>query len=143
MRESLYAAAFEQHFQNILQSYARQIAWVGSVEAELILINDLRWSSEPIQWDGFLHLSEGQKVHLPTPKNLYAKDVSISNDTLIPATGSSTIKDVGKYNISDYRETETMKVRWRVFEFTSRISESDVKEIFACPRCFSRYVLMV
>ena len=92
-----------------------KFAWIGSEEAEVILINDLSWSPELIQWDDFLHLLEGQKVHLSTPKNHFAKDVSISNNTPILATGSSTIKHAGKYNISDERETEMMKVRWRVF----------------------------
>ena len=77
------------------------------------------------------------------PKNHFAKDLLISNDTTILATGSSSIKHVGKYNISDDRETEMMKFRWRVFEFIRRISESDVKEINPCPRCFSEIVLMV
>ena len=67
----------------------------------------------------------------------------MSNNTPILATRSSTIKHVGKYNISDDRETEMMKIRWRVFEFTRGISESDVKEIPACLRCFSELVLMV
>ena len=83
-----------------------KFAWVGSEEAEIILINNLRWSPELIQLDDFLCLLEGQKVHLPAPRNHFAKDVSISNDTPILATGSSTIKHVGKYNISDDRETE-------------------------------------
>ena len=120
-----------------------KLAWVGSEEAEIILINDLRWSPELIQWNDFLRLLEGQMVHLFAPKNHYAKNVWISNDTPIIATGSSTIKHVGKYNIFDNRETEMMKVRWRVFEFTRCIIESDVKEIPACPRCFSELVLMV
>ena len=120
-----------------------KFAWVGSEEAEIILINNLRWSPELIQRDDFLRLLEGQKVHLRAPKNHFAKDVLISNDIPILATGSSIIKHVGKYNISDDRETEMMKVRWRVFQFTGRISESDVKEIPACSRCFSELVLMV
>ena len=86
---------------------------------------------------------EVQKVHLPVPKNRFSKGFSISNDTPILATGSSPIKHVGKYNISDDRETEMMKVRWRVFEFTRRISESDIKEIPAYLRCFPELVLMV
>ena len=52
------------------------------------------------------------------------------------------MKHVGEYNISDDHETEMMKVRQRVFEFTRRISESDVNEIPACPRCFTELVLM-
>ena len=87
-----------------------KFAWVGSEEAEIILINDLRWNPELIQWDDFLRLLEGQKVHLPAPKNYFAKYVSISNDTPILATGSSTSIHVGKCNISGDRETEMMKV---------------------------------
>ena len=130
-------------FKTFCDPAGDKFAWVGSEEAEIILINDLRWSPELIQWDDFLRLLEGQKVHLPATKNNFAKDVSISNDTPIFSTGFSTIKHVGKYNISDDRETEMMKVRWKVFEFTRCISGSDVKEIPACLSCFSELVLMV
>ena len=95
---------------DILQSCADKFAWVGSKEAEIILINNLRWNPELIQWGDFLRLLEGQKVHLPVPKNYFGKDVSISNDTPILAIGSSTSIHVGKYNISGDHETEMMKV---------------------------------
>ena len=131
------------NFKTFCNPVRDKFVWVGSEGAKIILINDLRWSPELIQWDDFLHLLEGQKAHLPASKNHFAKDVSISNDTPILATGSSTIKHVGKYNVFDDRETEMMKVRWRVFGFTRRISESDVKEIPVCPRCFSELALMV
>jgi len=55
-------------------------------------------------------------VNLPAPKNHFSKDVSITN---ILATGKSTVKHIGKYNLSDDRETEMMAVRWRVFNFIS------------------------
>ena len=43
--------------------------WVGLDECEVAYINDFRWSTEIIAWIDFLLLLEGQKVHLPQPKN--------------------------------------------------------------------------
>ena len=47
--------------------------WVGADKAEVIFLNDFRWSSELIKWNEFLLLLEGHTVHLPAPKNRFAR----------------------------------------------------------------------
>ena len=81
-------------------------AWVGAESAEAIFINDFRLSSELITWQNFLLLLEGEAVHLLSPKNHFAKDVCITTDVPLFATGKSEVTYIGKYNKTDDRETE-------------------------------------
>lgn len=118
-----------------------KFGWVGADEAEIILINDLRWGPDLISWDDFLRLLEGQIVNLPAPKNHFARDVCIKNDIPILATGKSAVRHMER-NISDDRETEMMEIRWKVFKFTVRIRDEDVKEIPVCLKCFADLVLL-
>ena len=104
-------------------------AWLGVEDAEIILLNDFRWSSELIAWKDLLLLLEGQGLHFPAPKSQYAHDIYLERDTPIFATSKSRIKFVGKYNSSDARETETMEARWRTFEFIHQIAQTDQKTI--------------
>ena len=83
-------------------------AWLGVESSECIFLNEFRWSSELIAWKEFLLLFEGQQVHLPSPKNLYAKDISIDHDVPIFATGKSRIRFFGRHNATDEREDEMM-----------------------------------
>ena len=48
-------------------------AWVGAEKAEIVFLNDFRWTPSVIQWHDFLLLLEGQLVHLPAPKSHYSK----------------------------------------------------------------------
>ena len=109
-------------------------AWLGAENAELIFLNDSRWSSEMIAWKELLLLLEGQTVHLPSPKNQYANDICIDKNTPIVATG--------KYNSTDEWENEMMSVRWKVFNFHHQIPQAAEKEVPACPSCFSKLTLM-
>ena len=43
-------------------------AWLGTEKAEIIFLNDFRWSQEMIAWKELLILLEDQTVHLPSPK---------------------------------------------------------------------------
>ena len=52
-------------------------AWVGADHAEVIILQDFRWSSELICWKDLLLLLEGELVKLPSPKNQFATDVCI------------------------------------------------------------------
>ena len=52
-------------------------------------------------WKELLLLLEGQTVHLPTPKNIYARDICINRDTPIFATGKAEVKYIGKLNTID------------------------------------------
>eukprot|EP00794_Sanderia_malayensis_P006610 gene6610-biopygen5384 len=117
-------------------------AWIGVEEAEIILMNDFRWSNELIVWKDLLLLLEGQAVHFPAPKSQYAQDIYLEQDTPVFATSKGAIEFVGKYNSRDPRETEMMQARWRIFEFTQQIAIQDQKEINACGHCFSELVLL-
>ena len=115
-------------------------AWVGADQAEVIVLQDFRWSSELICWKDLLLLLEGEIVKLPSPKNQFATDVCINTDIPIFATSKAKIEFVGKHNARDDRETEMMDVRWKIFEFHHRIPQEDQKNIIPCPRCFAELV---
>ena len=117
-------------------------AWVGADQAEVIVLQDFRWSSKLICWKDLLLLLEGENVKLPSPKNQFATDVCINTDIPVFATSKAKIEFVGKYNTRDDRETEMMDVRWKIFEFTHRIPQVDQKIITPCPRCFTELVLL-
>ena len=48
-------------------------AWVGAEDAEVVLLNDVRWSPQIIAWQDLLLLLEGQQVHLPAPKSHFCE----------------------------------------------------------------------
>ena len=117
-------------------------AWIGAEKAEVIFLNDFRWSPDMIAWKELLLLLEGQTVHLPAPKNHYSSDISIDAQTPIFATGKSMIKYVGKYNTQDPIEDEMMSVRWRTFEFFRQIRQHEQLDIQPCAKCFASLVFM-
>lgn len=117
-------------------------AWLGAEKAELIFLNDFRWTSEMIAWKEMLLLLEGQTVHLPSPKNHYSADICIDSDVPIVATGKAEITYVGKYNSTDTTENEMMSVRWKIFRFHRQITQAEQKEVPPCPKCFSMLTLM-
>ncbi len=43
-------------------------AWVAVEEAEIIFLNDFRWSERILPWQDLLRLLEGDKIHIATPK---------------------------------------------------------------------------
>ena len=71
--------------------------WIGAEDTEVIFLNNFRWTSEMITWKELLLLLERQRVHLPSPKNQYASDITISSDVAIFATGKSRIVFCGFY----------------------------------------------
>lgn len=117
-------------------------AWIEAERAELIFLNDFRWNPDMIAWKELLLLLEGQTVHLPSPKNHYAKDICIEGDTPVVATGKSEIKYTGRYNVTDEVENEMMAVRWKLFKFSHQIPLAEQKEVPPCPTCFSKLTLM-
>ena len=117
-------------------------AWVGAEEAEVIFLNDFRWTAQLIPWHDLLLLLEGQAVHLPVPKTHFAKDVLLTNDTPVFCTSSHELTYMKNDVISD-RETEMMSVRWKVFHFHSQIPEKDQRSIKSCNKCFAELVLGV
>ena len=117
-------------------------AWVGADSAEVIVLQDFRWSREMIPWNDLLLLLEGETVKLPAPKNQFSSDVVIEKDTPIFATSKSRVTYVGKFNSSDERETEMMSIRWKVIEFNHQIPESEQKQVPSCARCFAELAVM-
>lgn len=132
--------------QHIFRTFSNpandKYAWVGAESCECIFLNDFRWSSELIAWKELLLLLEGQKVHLPSPKNHYAKDICIDHDIPIFATGKSRITYIGRYQTADERETEMMSVRWKVFDFNYQIPENEQKSVPPCGKCFAKLVFL-
>ena len=114
-------------------------AWVGAEEAEVLFLNDFRWSANIIPWHDLLLLLEGHEVHLPAPKTHYRCDFSLKGDTPIFCTAKEEISFV-RAGVLDERETEMMRVRWRVFAFSSQITEAEQLQVPPCPRCFAELV---
>ena len=94
-------------------------AWIGAEDAEVIFLNEFRWTSEMIAWKELLLLLERQIVHLPPPKNHYESDTTISSDVPIFATGKSRIVFRGRGNSTNSMEDDMMAARWIVFKFFS------------------------
>ena len=114
-------------------------AWVGAEQAELLFLNDFRWSPQVIPWHDLLLLLEGEPVHLPAPKTHYTQDILLTSDTPIFAKSSSELQFI-KHGVICDTETEMMKVRWKVFKFYHRISETQQRSISPCGRCFAQLV---
>ena len=86
-------------------------AWVGAQEAEVIFLNDFRWSPHIIPWHDFLMLlEEGQEVHLPALKTHYKQDLSFKGDTPIFCTSKDELSFV-RGGVVDDRETDMMRAR--------------------------------
>ena len=101
-------------------------AWVGAEKAEIVFLNDFRWTPSVIQWHDFLLLLEGQLVHLPVPKTHYAKDIVFNGDTPVFATGKNPIVFV-KNGSLDEKETEMMNVRWKYSVSTHKFRKRNKK----------------
>ena len=104
-------------FNTFSNPAADKYAWVGAGKAEVILLNDFRWSKELIEWKSFLLLLEGDQVNLAAPKNHFATDVCINRDTPVYTTSESVITYRGAYNSQDQSEDDMMASRWKVFHF--------------------------
>ncbi len=115
-------------------------AWVGAEDAEIIFLNDFRWSTNIIPWHDFLLLLEGQLVHLPAPKTRFSRDIAFEKDTPVFGTGKTPIVFICGGAVDDL-ETEMMAVRWRVFTFNKQIPLEQQKTIPPCARCFAQLVL--
>ena len=76
----------------------------------MIILQDIRWSSELIDWKDLLLLLQEEPVKLPSPKNQFLTDVCIKTDRPIFVTSKVKIEFLGKYNMRDNRETEMMNV---------------------------------
>ena len=115
-------------------------AWMGVEEAEIIFLNDLRWSPTIIAWADFLQALEGDTVHLPAPKNFCKRDIELSKDTPFFATADTTPVLVKGGSI-DSVNTEMMNLRWRFFNFWKQIPHSQQIRLTPCGHCFAELVL--
>lgn len=114
-------------------------AWVGAEEAEVLFLNDFRWSPQMIPFHDLLLMLEGQEVHLPAPKTHYKQDISFARDTPIFCTSKEEISFV-RGGVLDERETEMMRVRFAVFSLHSQIPEREQIITASCARCFSELI---
>ena len=115
---------------------------MGAEKAEVILLQDFRFSKDVIAWKDLLLLLEGETVKLPAPKNHFAKDVVIDSDVPIFATSKSPITYKGPFNVEDERETDMMNNRWRIIKFKHVFEEKDQRKVKPCGSCFAKLVLM-
>lgn len=116
-------------------------AFMNAADAEIIFLNDFRWSKEVIPWRDLLLLLEGEPVHIPTPRNHFRHDVCIEKDTPIIATSISKITYQGSYQARSSAEDEMMDSRWKTFSFSKKIPEEKQIKMQPCPKCFSDLIL--
>jgi len=126
-------------FRTFTNPATTTFAWVGAAEAEVLFLNDFRWSPQIIPWHDLLLLLEGQEVHLPAPKTHYKQDISFKGDTPIFCTAKDELSYV-RGGVLDQRETEMMRVRWVVYSLYSQIPEEEQVSVPACSRCFSELI---
>ena len=140
--KSFLLRPLELLFKTFSNPASDKYAWVGADNAEVIYLNDFRWSKELIEWKSLLLLLEGDRVNLPAPKNHFVKDVCIDSDVPVFATSKEIIMYRGPYQTEDSVENDMMASRWKVFRFNHSIPEDEQKEIAPCARCFASLVLL-
>ena len=116
--------------------------WQGVDNAQVICLQDFRYSGNLISWSDFLLLLEGETVKLPTPKNHFAEDIVLKNTNDVPifATGPHKI-EYSRQSPNFERETDMMDSRWHVIKLTHVFKKEDQLEIKPCKRCFAKLVL--
>lgn len=66
----IFIATITKNICNTFSSPANnKYAWLGEEKAEIIFLNEFRWSQEMIAWKELLILLDGKEVHLTSPKN--------------------------------------------------------------------------
>ena len=111
MCQNFFADTTHKNCETFSNPANDKYAWLGAELAEIIFLNDFRWTPEIIAWKELLLLLEGQSVHLLSPKNHYSHEICIDSDTPIFATSKSRITYTGKYNATDQIDNEMMGVR--------------------------------
>ena len=116
-------------------------AFVGAEKAEVIFMNDLRWSPDMISWQEFLNLLKGQNVHLAAPKSHFSEDICNCDDVPILATSILPIRFVScSSNIED--ENAMIDSQWKMFHFTCQIPDSEQENVIVCPKYFSQMSIL-
>jgi hypothetical protein len=115
-------------------------AWIGAETAECIFLNDFRWCPHLLPWHDLLLLLEGHVVHLPAPKTHFSKDITFENDTPISCTSENPLMFI-KNGVIDERETEMMRVRWKLIQFNYQVPPNTQRDITSGARCFATLIL--
>ena len=113
---------------------------MGADEAEVIYLNDFRWSRTVIAWADLLQALEGDVVHLPAPKNFCRRDLELSADTPFFATSDAPLVLIKGGNV-DHTNTEMMNVRWKLFHFSRPIPQDSQIKMEPCGHCFAKFIL--
>lgn len=113
--------------------------WLGVENAEVIFLNDFRWTPQVIPWFQLLQLLEGDEVKFPAPKNHAKENIIFTRDCPIFATSADEIvsNQIGSLMV---KETKMMKKRWKVYEFTHEIPQEEIKEVKPCGVCFCKLI---
>jgi len=112
-------------------------AWVGAETAEIVFLNDFRWSEKVMGWTDLLNLLEGAPVHISAPKTHFSEDILWTKDTPIFCTTNARIRKYDHGQINEI-ETEMMDARWVVFPLRHQFR--DPKKIKVCCKCFTEFL---
>jgi len=112
-------------------------AWVGAESAEVVYLNDFRWSEKLMGWTDLLNLLEGAPVHISAPKTHFSEDILWTKDTPIFCTTNARIRKYEHGQINEI-ETEMMDARWVVFPLRHQFR--DPKKIKCCCKCFTEFL---
>ena len=114
--------------------------WIGVEEAEIIFLNDFRWSKRIIPWEDMFCLLEGNKIHVPTPKTNFAQDIVLEKDTPILCTAPNRIFIISNGTVNEI-DSEMIDVGWKTFRFFHQMIKKDVINVPLCPKCFAELVM--
>ena len=127
-------------FSNPSGQKSASFNWVGANEADVVFLNDFRFSENIMSWSEALNLLEGYVVMISMPKNQYSCDVEWHEDTPIFATADEPITRVvgGEFK---QKETTMMRIRWKHYHFTHVMKEEDVIVQDPCGKCFAQLIM--
>lgn len=115
-------------------------AWVGIENAEVVFLNDFRWSSQLIPWNELLLMLEGETISISAPKTHFRENIRLVVDCPIFATSKYPLT-FAHGGIVDHRETEMMNARWVYIELSAQIPRESQVEVEPCEHCFSSLIL--
>ena len=92
-------------FNTFCNPASTTFAWVGAEEAEVLFLNDFRWSLHIIPYHDFLLLLEGQEVHLPAQRPITSKIFHLK--AILPYF------TLQKRSCHSYEQDCWMKGKWR------------------------------
>ena len=101
---------------------------MGVRDAELIFLNDFRWSQALLPWHDLLLLLEGQEVQFTDTKTHFAQDISLIADTPVFCTSKSPLI-YAKNGVVDERETSMINVRFNIFQLHYQIPRDLQRDI--------------